>query len=406
MSGLLAALVLSVVAACGAGAPQPADDTPTLTWWSGPDRADLDVLAASCTTAADGRYRIEVRELPADAEERHAEVVRRLLAQDDSIDLLSIDMAWSAELAAAQVLAPVPEDLKAPFAADVAPAALAATTVDDLLVAAPWWFDPYLLWWRGNAAERAGLDPEKPIRWDDLVAGAERTGRQVVLDDADGEGVAAWVVGMLAGGGGTLLEGASRSPEVGLAGSAGKGAATIGEYLADSGVGSAPSPDAALAVARRGGFALAPSSFVTDPALAPVASDLQWTAYPRVDEDAAVPATGVALAVPLHADRTDLSYDAVSCLTSDESLAALMTGSGHSAARLSLYDTEAITQGYPLGDVTRPSLEDAVTLPQTPYWMRARAALVDTWTPLASIDPGTPQRSADAVRRAVAGGLS
>ncbi len=156
MSAAFVAASMLLAAACGGSPDEDAvDDVPVLHWYVGPERADVDALAQTCSEGSGGDYRIEVERLPDDVEERHATLMRRLLAKDDSIDLFSMDTAWSAEMAAAQVLAPVPEDLKTPFAQDVAPAALRSVTVDGLVVAAPWTFDPWLLWWRGNTAERA-----------------------------------------------------------------------------------------------------------------------------------------------------------------------------------------------------------------------------------------------------------
>ena len=54
-------------------------------------------------------------------------------AKDTSIDLLSLDSAFTAEFAAAGFLAPLPEELKAPFAQDIAPAALAALWLEGSL---------------------------------------------------------------------------------------------------------------------------------------------------------------------------------------------------------------------------------------------------------------------------------
>ena len=117
MSAALAAAMALVLVACGGAAERDADGPPVLRWFVGPERADVEALAQSCSDASGGAYEIEVDRLPDDVEDRHADLLRRLLARDDSIDLFSMDTAWSAELAAAQVLAPVPEDLKAPFAA-------------------------------------------------------------------------------------------------------------------------------------------------------------------------------------------------------------------------------------------------------------------------------------------------
>lgn len=407
MSAAFVAATMLLAAACGGTSTSSSDagGPPVLRWEVGPERADVEALARTCSESSGGAYRIEVERTSGDLEVRHASLMRRLLARDDAVDLFSMDPAWSEEMAAAQVLAPVPEDLKAPFAQDVAPAALRSLTVDGLLVAAPWTFDPWMLWWRGNAAERAGLDTTKPISWDALLTGAETSGRQVLVDDPDGEGAATWVNALLAGSGGTLLEGTTRTPQVGLATSAGRTAASVTERVARLGAAAGPSTDAAAGLARRGGFVVAPSSFVSDPELVGIAGELQWAPFPQVGAEAAAPASGVALAVPLYARDTSLSYQAISCLTSDALLASVMTGSGHGSPRTTVYDLPAVETGYPLTDVVRPSLDTAVVLPATPFWMQARAALDDTWTPFSQVDTGTPRRAQQAVRDALGGRL-
>ena len=231
------------LAACGSSGAKP-DSTPTLTWYVGPDRADTTALARTCTAAADGAYEIRVKQLPTDVNARHAMLVRRLQAKDTSIDLLSLDSAFTAEFSAAQFLAPLPEELKAAFGKDIAPAALAAATYDGQLAVAPWWFDPQLLWYRGNVAERAGLDTTKPISWDDLVAGAERLGVTIQMADDDGTGLAQWVNALVAGAGGKLIDGTGRDAKVGLDSDAGRAAASVVEFYLDADRGPGPSKDA------------------------------------------------------------------------------------------------------------------------------------------------------------------
>lgn len=414
LSAFACALVTCAAAACGS--PQNSDSgqsdarVPVLTWHVGPDRADAASLARACEQESAGRFEVEIEELPADVDERRTELIGRLEAQDPSIDLFSMDLSLADELAQAQVLAPVPEDLKEPFAEGVAPAALDATTVDGLLVAAPWWFDPYLLWWRGATAERAGLDPSEPITWDALLEAAQRTGQPIAFDDTLGDGLGVWIAALVAGAGGELLDGSGRAPVVGLDSAGGRRTAEILGDLARSGVGRTPSDAAPAEFARAGGFLLAPSSLVGDPDVALVAGDLDWTAFPLVEADAegvesAVPAVGAALAVPLFAPRTDLSYELISCLTSEASLGRLMTSSGHSAARLPVYDTQAVAEGYPLTEVTRPAIDAAVTVPASAYWSRVRAGLERTWSPLSSVTPGTPARSQRVVEALVDGRL-
>ncbi len=395
-----------MLAACGSSNAKP-DATPTLTWYVGPDRADTSALARTCTEAANGAYEIRVEQLPADVDARHGMLVRRLLAKDTSIDLLSLDSAFTAEFSAARFLAPLPEELAAGFGKDIAPAALAAATYDGQLAVAPWWFDPQLLWYRGNVAERAGLDTTKPISWDDLVAGAERLGVTVQIADDDGTGLAQWVNALVAGAGGTLVDGAGRDAKVGLDSAAGRAAASVVEFYLDSGRGPGPSKDALKRFAAPdGGFLLAPSSVISDPDVASVASDMAWTAYPTVADTSVAPLSGVGLAVPLYAPHSDLSYQAISCLTSPSVLNSIMTSAGHSASRLTTYDDPAVQQSYPMAAVTRPAVQSGATLPVTPYWQLARTALDDAWLPLRDFSQGsTLERSQDAVRAAIAGEL-
>ena len=395
-----------MLAACGSSDQKPGS-TPVLTWYVGPDRADTTALARTCTDAAKGAYEIRVEQLPADVNARHAMLVRRLQAKDTSIDLLSLDSAFTAEFAAAQFLAPIPEELKAPFAQGIAPTALAAATYDGQLAVAPWWFDPQLLWYRGNVAERAGLDTTKPISWDDLVAGAERLGVTIQMADDDGTGLAQWVNALVVGAGGKLVDGTGRDAKVGLDTAAGRAAASVVEFYLESDRGPGPSKDALKKFAApNGGFLLAPSSVISDPDVAAVASDMAWTAYPTVTDTSVAPLSGVGLAVPLYAPHSDLSYQAISCLTSPTALATIMASAGHSASRLTTYDDPAIKTSYPMAAVTKPAVQSGATLPVTPYWPVAQAALDDTWLPLRDFSQDTTlERSQKAVSAAIAGEL-
>ncbi|MEV7395592.1 extracellular solute-binding protein [Aeromicrobium sp. NPDC092404] len=398
--------MLCALAACGSSGAKP-DPTPTLTWYVGPDRADLDGLARTCTSQAGGAYDIRVEQLPADVSARHALLVRRLQAKDTSIDILSLDSAFTAEFAAAQYLAPLPEELKGELGKDIAPAALAAATYDGQLAVAPWWFDPQLLWYRGNVAERAGLDTTKPISWDDLVAGAERIGVTIQIADEGGTGLAQWVNALVAGAGGTLVKGTGRDAEVGLDTPAGRTAASVVEFYLDSGRGPGPTADALKKFAAPdGGFLLAPSSVISDPDVAAVASDMAWTAYPTVTDTSVAPLSGVGLAVPLYAPRSELSYQAITCLTSPTVLSSIMAAAGHSASRLTTYDDPAVKRSYPMAAVTRPAVQSGTTLPVTPYWQVAQSALDDTWLPLSDFSQDTTlERSQKALRAAIAGEL-
>jgi len=406
VAGAFAALSLCVLAACGssAGAVQP---VPTVTWYVGPDRLDADLLADTCTDQAAGAYTIEVRQLPADVEQRHALLVRRLLARDTTMDLLSLDTSSTAELAAAGLLAPVPDDQAAAAADGVLPQALAAASHDDRLVAVPWFLDPQVLWYRGNVAERAGLDPTQPVSWDDLVAGAQRLGVTVQIEDRDGSGLAEWVNALVVGAGGSLLTGPGRSAEVGLDSDAGRAAASVVQFYEQAGVGPGPSADALAQFAGpSGGFLLASTSAISDPALAAVQADVRAAAYPVVGNTSVAPLAGVGLAVPAHARDPDEAFEAITCLTSPSALQGLMTGPQHVASRTATLDDPAVASAFRSIDVTRAALPTAVTVPATPFWALVVDALDETWRPLGGVDQdGTPAASQIEVEAAVRGEL-
>jgi multiple sugar transport system substrate-binding protein len=403
---VVAASLLCVLAACGSDGAE-STTPPTLNWYVGPDRVDAAALARSCTTASGGDYRIRVTQLPTDVDERHSMLVRRLAAKDTSIDLLSLDSAFTAEFSAARFLAPVPEDLAPVYGKDVAPAALAAATYDGQLAVAPWWFDPQLLWFRGNVAERAGLDTTKPIAWDDLIAGADRLGVTIQIDDRDHSGLAEWVNALVAGIGGTLVDGPTREAKVGLDSNAGRAAASVVEFYRESRVGPGPSADALTAFSGPdGGFLIAPSSVISDPAVAAVAPDMGWTAYPAIGDTSVAPLSGVGLAVPLYAVHSDLSYRAITCLTSPDTLRAIMESAGHSASRLTMYDDPGVKTSYPMAAVTRKAVQTGSAVPVTPFWHVVQDAIDDTWTPLSDVTGDrTPEDSQAAVRAALDGDL-
>lgn len=411
MSAVVGVMVFVLLAACSPSVKTEKNSAGAtiLHWYVGPDRVDTKALAKACSQGSDGDYQLKVEQLPADADVRHNLLVRRLSAKDPAIDLIGLDDSYTAEFAKAQLLAPIPDDLAPEFSKDIFPKALAAATFDGALVAVPWWFDPQMLWFRGTVGERAGLDMTKAVTWEHLISGAGRVGVGIEIDDANGRGVPDWVSALVSAGGGQVVDGAERSAAVGLDTLAGKEAAGVVQFYHESSIGLGPSPDALTKFAGTGGgFLLAPSSVVSDPALAAVAAELQWAPYPVIDASSAsvAPLAGVALAVPLYAPHSDLSYEAISCLTEESSMQALMSSAGHSSSRSTTYDLSAVTSSYPMAEVTKVAVGTGAAVPQTPYWQLVRAGLLDTWLPLASVETSTtPAASQKSVVARLAGEL-
>ncbi|HIZ35837.1 MAG TPA: ABC transporter substrate-binding protein, partial [Candidatus Ruania gallistercoris] len=107
-----AGVALALGATLGLVACSDDSGPPVLTWYINPDDGGQEEIAARCTEEADGAYRIETSLLPRDASSQREQLARRLAAGDTSIDIMSLDPPFIPEMAAADFLAPVPDNLQ------------------------------------------------------------------------------------------------------------------------------------------------------------------------------------------------------------------------------------------------------------------------------------------------------
>lgn len=402
----LASLALGV-AACSTGAPASDSSGTVVDWYAVPGRSNETALATTCAAASDGAYTVQLHWLPPTIDNRHTELVRRLSGANSSVDVISLDTALIAEMSDAGFLAPLSATQQATWGEGVAPGALAASTRDDDLVAAPWWFDPQLLWFRGATAERAGLDTTAPISWDDLIAGADRLGVSIQIDDVDGTGTSEWVAALVTAGGGTLVSGAGGATKVGLDSVAGRSAASVVEFYRESRVGPGPSADATTTFADvGGGFLLAPSSALSTAPLQIISPELGFVPYPVITDAAPAPGSGTSLAVARDAKDKSASADLIECLTAPDQQRSLILATGHGAARTATYDDKAVQRDSPTAAIVQTALETAQPAPPTASWTAIRRTIDQTWSPVSGVTTDTtPQASQREAEAAVAGEL-
>ena len=179
---------------------------PTLNWYINPDNGGQKALAAKCTKAADGRYRIDVQLLPTDADGQRQQLVNRLAANDSSIDIMSLDPTFVPEFANAEFLRPFTKDEAAPLTKGVLDAPNHTVTWNDRVVAAPFWANTQLLWYRKSVARKAGLDLSQPVTWDQVIAAARKTHTTVEVQADLYEGYMVWINGLVTSGGGEVLK--------------------------------------------------------------------------------------------------------------------------------------------------------------------------------------------------------
>src|SRR5918998_4645739 len=117
-------VVVAVLAALASACSSAPSGPPVLTWYINPDDGGQAEIAARCSAASGGRYTIATSQLPREASEQRQQLVRRLAANDSSIDIMSLDPPYIPEFAEAGFLAPIPEPLVAQVSQGVVPSAL------------------------------------------------------------------------------------------------------------------------------------------------------------------------------------------------------------------------------------------------------------------------------------------
>jgi multiple sugar transport system substrate-binding protein len=406
---LVAMAAGATLVACGGDSGGP----PTLTWYTNPDNGGQEALAEKCTEQADGAYRIEISELPADADSQREQLVRRLAANDSSIDLMSLDVVFVPEFAEAGFLRPFTEEEAESLTEGVLEGPLETTEWNDELVAAPFWANTQLLWYRKSVAEEAGLDPAaEPVTWDQIIDAAAETGTTVEVTGSRYEGYMVWINSLVASSGGEIIEDpdAGRDATPTLDTDAGRKAAEVIRRLSDEVAN--PQLSTAIEETARTGFQSDDGGFmvnwpyvygaaktaVEDGSLDPaVFDDIGWARVPRVDPDkeSAPPLGGINLGVGAFGDHQDLAVDAVNCITSVDSQIEYMLAEGNSGARAAVYDDPEVQEAFPMADLIRDSINSAVPRPRSPYYPDISAATVREFHPPGGVDPDSTPADAD-----------
>src|SRR3954463_413099 len=327
IAGTAVALIASgTLAACGGGG---SGGTPTLTWYINPDSGGQDKIAASCSAPANGAYKLKTPVLPRNSDAQREQLVRRLAAHDDSIDLMSLDVVFAPELAQAGFLAPVPEDVASDVSEGVVQGSLASAKWDGKLVAVPFWANTQLLWYREAVAEAAGLDMTKPVTWDQIVKAAQDQKKLVSAQGRRAESLTVWFNALIESAGGHIITKNNTDPDkiqLGFDTPAGKRAGEVMQGVATSGVvGPAFStsnedtsatqfegPDAGFMVNWPFVWAQAQTKVKAGTLEKSVPEDYGWALYPRVDADtpSAPPLGGINLGVSKFSHYVDQAYQA------------------------------------------------------------------------------------------------
>jgi multiple sugar transport system substrate-binding protein len=452
-AALAALTTASTVAACGSSGGgivinyyTPANEAQTFT-----------AVANRCNEELGGRFRIQQVSLPKEADAQRLQLARRLTGNDKALDVMALDVVWTAEFAEAGWALPLSDDPSGRAEADATsntlPGPLETAKWQDKLYAAPITTNTQLLWYR------ADLMDEPPTTWDGMVAEATRLHAAggpswIAVQAKQYEGLVVWFNTLLQSAGGQVLSDDGNT--VTLTDTPEHRAATVKALQIIKSVATAPGADpsvtqtdestarlgfeqgkAALEVnwpyvlagllenAVKGGVAFLPLN--KDPALAGSINeagtfsptDEQFKAaydaskkvfgfapYPGVQpgESAKVTLGGLNLAVGKNTQHKAEAFEAIRCLRNIENQRYTSVEGGLPAVRTSLYDDPAFQAKYPQYAIIRDQLTNAAVRPATPVYQAVSTRISATLAPITDIDPErTADELADQVKKAIDG---
>ena len=390
MAAAVLVLAAAIASSCGVGGDEGGTGARAVNWYvfNEPGGA-YDQAVSECNEQAQGRYQINYVKLPTDANQQRELIVRRLAAEDDSIDLVGMDVIWTAELAEAGWILPWEGEDRKAAEEDKLEGPLKTVEFKGKVWGIPFTSNTQLLWYRKDEVDPPGDE----ITWDEVIDNAAAKGKAVEVQGAQYEGLTVWINSMIAGAGGQIVD---QNGDVKVDDSAGK-AAAIERKLADSkaappGMATNKEDDARLGF--EGGRSVYQVNYpYIYPSAAAVGEDFQknigWARYPRTvkDDPSRPPLGGINIGVSNFSTKPDLAFEAATCLASPEHQAIAAEKGGLPPTTESVYNTPQVKKAYPFADLLRESIEAAAPRPVTPAYSDISLAIQKTFHPPESVDP-------------------
>jgi multiple sugar transport system substrate-binding protein len=390
---LTALLAAPLLVACGGDR----DGGVTLHWYVKVEASGSYRQAAQrCSDASAGRYRIELEPLPQTSDDQREQLIRRLAARDRTVDIMGMDVIWTAEFAGAGWLRPWTGARAEQVSAGVLAGPLATARYQGRLWAAPLNSNTQLLWyWKSRT-------PDPPATWDQVISAAEALPRgrnQVAVQGGRYEGYTVWVNSLLASAGTQLVTDADRPARAraALADAPARRALAVIRRLATSPVAD-PGLSADTEVDTRQAMLSGAAAFslnypevyaaVRDeaPALLP---DLGWTRYPQVvpGQPSRPPLGGINLGISAYSPHPEQAFAAAACLRSAENQQVGAVRGGLPPTIAAGYDDPAVVRAFPFGDLLRASIAAAAPRPATPAYSDVSLAVQQVLHPPSSVNP-------------------
>ena len=364
----------------------------------------IEKVSERCTEESGGKYEITPEFLPTDASQQREQLVRRLGAEDSSIDVIGMDVIWTGEFANAGWVEPWKGPLKKQVTEEVFPGVLETASFEDQLYAAPFNTNTQLLWYRKD------LVPKPPKTWDEMIDQADELGRgdsgTIQVQANRYEGFTVWANALIESAGTEVLSG----PEsVDLEqGPTEKALAVMGR-LANS-PAAPPNLSTSDEDSARLGFEAGESAFMTNYTFAyasakeeapDIAKNMGFARFPEVvpGTPSKPPLGGFNLAVSSFSGNKDVAFEAAACLANAKSQLTAVELDGLPPSRSDLYSNKTVTEAYPgFAELVKESIEDAGPRPTTPAYQDVSLAIQRSLHPPDKIGPEDTESIYDELR--------
>lgn len=458
-AAVAAAAILPVVSACGAGY-----EAGVLNFYPPADGADtFAAIGDKCSAESGGAYKVVTTPLPKGADDQRLQLARRLAGNDAGLDLMGMDVVWTAEFADAGWMVPVPDELAAAVTERSLGGPLDTAvwkTEDDeneRLYAIPFSTNTQLLWYRKDVLEDKVGRKRPASTWDGMLEDALISGRNggptyIMVQGRQYEGLMVWFNSVLVSAGGQVVD-PDDPDKVTLNDTPEHRAATVRALRTLKAVATAPGHDPSLSNSDEGSARLGmesgkalyqvnwpfvfpgmrenaiagsvpfldlkrfanlyadPNNPPSDRDVIPVNREMQkvfdFAPYPGFEGlPTKTTLGGLNIAVASTSKQQDLAWQAAECITNEASQKMFSLNAGPPPVIESIYDDRDFRLAYPMWEEIKRQLEPehAAVRPKSPDYQAISTLLQAKLSPVGAWDPETlVDELADAVQKAING---
>ena len=333
---------------------------------------------------------------PRGADDQRQQLVRRLAAEDESIDIMGLDVTWAAEFAEAEWIGKWTGEVKRRATEDPAsmrpagdcggPGRTGCTPSRTTPTPSS----------GGPPGPRAPPGSQPPSTWDEMLSDAKAMAAKglphfVEVQGAQYEGVTVWFNTMVSSAGGSLLNSASSGP--------GPRAPMVKALTVMKDLASSPAADPSLSVQMEDTNRLGmesgsaafelnypfvyPSMQADNPKVKtyngkPLKDNFKWALYPGVEQGkpAKVTIGGIDLAVSKYSQHPQMAFQAALCLRNGKHqlIAAVKGGLPPTITTLYTNPSKEFVKSYPFYQDVYKALQSASVRPRRPRTRTCRSS--------------------------------